>query len=332
MSKDLKDVKSEEELSFYCRSPIYMCPSCTHAENCRDLLNLLRTFRVEEKAPEFDYMTNFPFLNERTFKQDKKNKMNELSSGEWLTFTRTVFNPKFPHILGHDMRRHHPDYKSPHLIGQLIAFFTKQGDHIVDPFAGTGTSLLSASLLGRDAIGFEINQDWIDIYYKICKQESIERQKLVFGDSAYMTAYIPPDTIDFIVVDPPDPLTPEEWMPEAEPPEKPLEEYFDFIRQVLVNCYKGLKNKKYIAVFTRNLYNKSRYVFMAPYFTSVAEDAGFILKGEKIWENKAEKLRPYGYPHTYVPNIVHYSILIFRKDEAETGAAKRKEGAKLKLR
>jgi len=81
----------------------------------------------------------------------------------------------------------------------------------------------------------------------------------------------------------------------------------------LNRCHASLKEHKHMAVFTRNLYQNGQYIFLTPYFASIAAEAGFLLKGEKIWENSAEKLRPYGYPHSYVPNISHYSILIFQK-------------------
>ena len=37
-------------------------------------------------------------------------------------------------------------------------------------------------------------------------------------------------------------------------------------------------------------------------------------KGEKIWYSTGARIRPYGYPSAYVPNIVHQNILIFRKE------------------
>jgi DNA modification methylase len=307
------DDPSLETVSFHCRSPIYMCATCTHAEKCADLLNILRMFKLDEKPPDFDLLTNFPFLKERSFEVDPRNKLNEVSSGEWLQFTRTVFSQKFPKFLGHELRRKHPEHKSPHLLGQLIAFFTKRQDLVLDPFAGTGTSLIAASLLGREAVGFEIERSWVDIYYHICRKHRIPRQKLVAGDCSELLHSVPPDSVDFVLIDPPNPMNAEEWAPNAPPPSKPVDAFFDFMLGALNRCHIALKEHKHMAVFTRNLYQNSQYIFLTPYFASIAAEAGFLLKGEKIWENAAEKLRPYGYPHSYVPNISHYSILIFQK-------------------
>ncbi len=320
----------DDTLKFHCRSPIFMCASCTHAEVCQDLLNILKMFRYQEKPPEFDYVTNFPFLKERSFEIDTRNTMNELSSSEWLQFTRTVFSSKFPKSFGHELRRAHPDYKSPHLLGQIISFFTKQNETILDPFAGTGTSLLAASLLGRKGIGFEINTKWVDVYYRICKKYNIAKQKLVEGDCMHLIFSLPKDSVDFVILDPPNPLNTAEWSLAAEMPKAPLDAFFKFMLRILNQCYASMKDEKYMAVFTRNLYQNGHYIFLTPFFASIAAEAGFVLKGEKIWENIGEKLRPYGYPHSYVPNIVHYNILIFQKHESEETATEEKEAPKTK--
>ena len=44
-----------------------------------------------------------------------------------------------------------------------------------------------------------------------------------------------------------------------------------------------------------------------------AEAVGFVTKGEKIWYQAGARLRPYGYPFAYIPNITHQYIVIFQK-------------------
>ena len=292
-----------------------MCVDCSHAGKCQDLLNLLKVYSFEEKMKEPDYLATFPFtqLPPPGAQVDPKNKLNQLTSGEWLKFSRTVISEAFPKILGHKLRRQHPDAKSPFLLGQLIAFFTKKGDLVLDPFAGTGSALIAASLLGREAVGFELHKRWIDLYYEICKQNELPKQKLVQGDSIHLTRYLPPESVDFILVDPPNITNPEEWMgPESEG-EPLIDAFFTMFEELLLHSQKILRSQKYVAVFTHNLYQNGNYIYLTPHYAEAAEKSGYLFKGEKIWENKAEKLRPYGYPHTYVPNIVHYSILFFQK-------------------
>lgn len=54
----------------------------------------------------------------------------------------------------------HPTQKSVPLLESLIKIFTDEGDIIIDPCAGSGTTLLAASKLKRKAFGFEIKKDF----------------------------------------------------------------------------------------------------------------------------------------------------------------------------
>lgn len=55
----------------------------------------------------------------------------------------------------------HPTQKSVPLLKQIIELFTDVGDVVIDPCAGSGTSLLAAASLGRKAYGFEIKKGFL---------------------------------------------------------------------------------------------------------------------------------------------------------------------------
>lgn len=65
----------------------------------------------------------------------------------------------------------HPTQKSVPLLKQLIELFTDVGDVVIDPCAGSGTSLLAAASLGRKAYGFEIKKD----FYELAKTKILPR-------------------------------------------------------------------------------------------------------------------------------------------------------------
>lgn len=58
---------------------------------------------------------------------------------------------------GHGRTAPHPTTKPLDLMEQLVRDFTNAGDLIVDPFAGSGTTLVAAKRLGRRALGWEID-------------------------------------------------------------------------------------------------------------------------------------------------------------------------------
>ena len=104
---------------------------------------------------------------------NNKNKLNDLTGKEWTFFLNSVHVTDFAknreefelwkylqksvietkyttngnNSLGHNLRKIHPSPKPPQLMRDIIAFFTKAGGWILDPFMGVGGTLLGASLL-----------------------------------------------------------------------------------------------------------------------------------------------------------------------------------------
>lgn len=57
-------------------------------------------------------------------------------------------------------RKIHPTQKPIKLLEKLITIFTDPGDVVIDPVAGSGSTLVAAGNLGRKAYGFEIKKDF----------------------------------------------------------------------------------------------------------------------------------------------------------------------------
>jgi site-specific DNA-methyltransferase (adenine-specific) len=56
--------------------------------------------------------------------------------------------------------RQHPAPYPLEVAYRLVRMFSFAGDTVLDPFAGTGTTLLAASLCGRNGIGVEVNDSY----------------------------------------------------------------------------------------------------------------------------------------------------------------------------
>ena len=57
-------------------------------------------------------------------------------------------------------RKIHPTQKPVKLLEMLIQIFTDEGDVVIDPVAGSGSTLIAANNLNRKAYGFEIKKDY----------------------------------------------------------------------------------------------------------------------------------------------------------------------------
>lgn len=57
----------------------------------------------------------------------------------------------------------HPAKANLHMLRWIIEKYTKEGEIILDPMAGTFSTCIMASLLGRNSIGLEYEQKFMDI-------------------------------------------------------------------------------------------------------------------------------------------------------------------------
>lgn len=64
----------------------------------------------------------------------------------------------------------HPTQKPVNLLKQLIEIFTDEGDTVIDPVAGSATTLRACMELNRNCYGFEVSKD----FYKKAKAEMLD--------------------------------------------------------------------------------------------------------------------------------------------------------------
>lgn len=69
----------------------------------------------------------------------------------------------------------HPTQKPIGTLKELIEIFTDKDEVVIDPCAGSGSTLRAAWELGRNAYGFEIKKD----FYKLAKEEMLNTDEIV---------------------------------------------------------------------------------------------------------------------------------------------------------
>ena len=84
-----------------------------------------------------------------------------------------------------------------------------------------------------------------------------------------------------------------------------------------------LREGRYAVVIVRDAYQDVRYQFVGADLAARAATAGLVPKGDLIWHQAGTRLRPYGYPRVFVPNIAHQHILVLRR-EANPRQARRR--------
>ena len=73
---------------------------------------------------------------------------------------------------------HHPAVYPMYLIQELIKLLTQQGDFVLDPFCGSGTTCIAARNLNRNYLGIEINPDYVNLANNRMEESDSQQQEL----------------------------------------------------------------------------------------------------------------------------------------------------------
>jgi DNA modification methylase len=276
-----------------------------------------------------------------------RNTLNELDGDRWLFFTRSVLRTSYPKELGHDLRRRHGANKPPRLMQALIEFFTRAGGRVLDPFAGVGGTLLGASLAEppRRAVGIEINPRWAALYAEVAAgHPSLGPQEMIVGDALALLrdpARLTDASFDFVATDPPYNVHLERTMCDgkydashanrrtdydmrSDDPRDlanlgTYDRYLAAMEEAFAGMGRVLVPGGYVALIVRNAYQEGEYLFTHADLARRAKAAGLVPKGEIVWYQTGSRLRPYGYPTAYVPNIAHQFVVILQKPKGKRG-------------
>ncbi|MFI3166281.1 MAG: DNA methyltransferase [Bacillota bacterium] len=106
-----------------------------------------------------------------------------------------------------DWATHNSSYRgncTPYVPRNLLHIYTKPGDIVLDPFAGSGTALIECKLLGRNAIGIDCNPKSVELInnnlnFDCPNEGGID---VIQGDACDLS-FIGDEFIDFIFMHPP---------------------------------------------------------------------------------------------------------------------------------
>lgn len=110
------------------------------------------------------------FINDRGFTtiyDDRKKDLDSLSKAELIKMVRLMQEPEQPvSVLDEDRpskSAEHPTMKPVRLIGRQIANSSRTGERVLDPFGGSGTTIIASEQLGRTAYVMELDPKYVDV-------------------------------------------------------------------------------------------------------------------------------------------------------------------------
>jgi len=135
----------------------------------------------------------------------KSNHISCITAKEWVKGMVTI-QPFY--YTGRDIRDKniHPAVYPISLPAHFINLLTHEGELVLDPFVGIGTTLLAAQDLNRNAVGFDLKEEYIEISKKRLSQSRLDsqtQQLAIIDDAHNIPEYLEEKTVSLSITSPP---------------------------------------------------------------------------------------------------------------------------------
>jgi DNA modification methylase len=300
-----------------------------------------------------------------------KNRLNDLSGKDWIKFTKSwvVYNSQGEKVSDYnrpenrrvsekswfihvppprdDDKIKHPASFPESLVKEFIEFFTKKGEWVLDPFLGSGSTLIACYECERNGIGIELSEYWANIARSrlenikaqtkmskfVGKMET--KQLIIVGDSRDIDKiwkeYGLPK-VKYVITSPPywnqlkrnyirQKERKEEGLPTmySDDPRDlgNIDDYAQFLleqKRIFDKVYDVVEDGGYLTIITNNIYADGRLYPLA-FDTLLLLSEKWVPKDEKLWLQDDKPLIPLGIYTSYIGNRHHQYCLIFRKEE-----------------
>lgn len=266
-------------------------------------------------------------------KSSSKKALNNLTGKEWIKFSKSWFTLNSGKC---DKERTslHPATFPAELVEQHLRFFTKEGECVLDPFLGSGTTMEVAEAMGRYSVGIELQPHFAEF------AENRTSHPIFIGNALEIiqdVERLEDESFHYIFTSPPYWNTLHksrggnkdtrhkkrqargESLVYSDSPNDigNIEEVAEYLRQLVslfTDAYRILKPNRYLTIIIQNLNYEGALVPIAWQLGIMLADTGlWKLKGERLWCKEQGKLGIYGYPTTYATNNFHHYCLTFQK-------------------
>ncbi|HTI51328.1 MAG TPA: site-specific DNA-methyltransferase [Planctomycetaceae bacterium] len=260
-------------------------------------------------------------------------RCNDLDGKRWLLNSLSLWSDIRKST--EELRLKHPAMFPSMLAERLIESFLPQGPHVVlDPFAGTGSTLVAAEKLGKRGIGFELSPEYVAVALKRLARPFADEAGAVGNSILYHASastlgnFLDPGSVDLCVTSPPywnilnqrrtADLKSVRHYGNLADDLGTIDDYDAFLSAlaaVFERVLTVLKAGAHCAIVVMDLRKKNRFY---PFHSDLAarlQSIGFQYDDLIVWNRQSDynNLRPLGYPAVFRVNKVHEFILLMQK-------------------
>lgn len=211
----------------------------------------------------------------------------------------------------------------PQIPHQLFSRYTKKGDWILDPFMGSGTSIIEAQRMGRNSIGIELQKSVAEEAYSRIITESNDnaKTKIVVADSQTcdingVLESVGTEKVQFVILHPPywDIIKFSDNKNDLSN-SNDINDFLNSFGAVVDNTTSVLEKNRYCAVVIGDKYANSQVVPLGFYCMNLMMQKGMLLKAilvknfgetkgksnkQGIWRYRALASDFYIFKHEYI--------------------------------
>lgn len=255
----------------------------------------------------------------------KPPKCNGLDGKNWLKNSISIWSDL--QRTAEEKKLKHPAMFPVALARRLIDTFTHEGAGVVlDPFAGSGSTLVAAEQSSKRGVGFELYKSYFAL------AASRVRTSTLFNEPcSKLSEYLADDSVDLCITSPP------YWNIMNQKRSADLKagrtygdhagdlgnvtdyrQFLGCLEVVFYDVFQVLKPGAYCCVVVMDLRKKAEFF---PFHSDVADrlqDVGFKYDDLIIWDRRADynNFKPLGYPSVFRVNKAHEFIVIAQKPKA----------------
>jgi DNA modification methylase len=271
------------------------------------------------------------YLNrlEKALFEIKANKTNDINLNRWKDYPEILTDSLWLFDKRDSYSVHNASYWGnfvPQIPFQLLSRYTKKEDWVLDPFAGSGTTLIEALNLHRNAIGIEIQKKLVNSINTKISNELTEKKspltiKAFYGNSIKIDIKrilkeLSTSKVQFIIYHPP------YWdiikfsnsnndLSNA----NSLETFIEMFQKVLDNTLPSLEKERYFAVVIGDKYSNKEWIPLGFKLMNLILSQGHILKSivvknfedttgkrnqKELWRYRALASDYYIFKHEYI--------------------------------
>ena len=279
----------------------------------------------------------------------KPNHLNCLTAKEWLKRQLGVWQFSYA---GRDIRdkNKHPATFPLALAKQVIELFTHEGELVLDPFVGSGTTLVAARDANRNAVGFDLKREYVELVRERLSEEpdvTVQSQQVAIHDDARNIAkYIENESLGLVWTSPPyanllnrkrknksrrdrknDQLGKVEQY--SQNPQDlgvlSIEEYTTAMGDVFQALLPLLRPKAHCVINVPDMWWENQRITIHVALIEELRQRGYELRNIIIWDrtNIVNRIGIFGWPSNYITMGVTFEYLLdFWKPPEEKNAAK----------